>query len=47
MLRGHAVPRAWLDVGGGHGHFCNAVIYPVIRRGPRSNAYRVLARKRP
>jgi len=22
MLEGHAEPRAWLDVGGGHGHFC-------------------------
>ena len=22
MLRGHAVPRRWLDVGTGHGHFC-------------------------
>jgi SAM-dependent methyltransferase len=21
MIRGHAVPRRWLDVGGGHGHF--------------------------
>ncbi|GAA3198564.1 class I SAM-dependent methyltransferase [Actinocorallia longicatena] len=24
MLRGHTTPRSWLDVGGGHGHFCNA-----------------------
>lgn len=24
MLRGHAQPRRWLDVGGGHGHFCCA-----------------------
>ncbi|WP_019632755.1 class I SAM-dependent methyltransferase [Actinomadura atramentaria] len=33
MLRGHAVPRAWLDVGGGHGHFCNAArdIWPGTR----------------
>jgi SAM-dependent methyltransferase len=23
MLRPYAVPRAWLDVGGAHGHFCN------------------------
>jgi SAM-dependent methyltransferase len=22
MLEGHAEPTAWLDVGGGHGHFC-------------------------
>jgi SAM-dependent methyltransferase len=22
MLRGHATPRRWLDVGTGHGHFC-------------------------
>lgn len=22
MLAGHAEPKAWLDVGGGHGHFC-------------------------
>jgi SAM-dependent methyltransferase len=33
MLRGHAVPRAWLDVGGGHGHFCNAArdVWPETR----------------
>jgi SAM-dependent methyltransferase len=33
MLRGHAVPRAWLDVGGGHGHFCNAArdVWPHTR----------------
>lgn len=33
MLRGHAVPEAWLDVGGGHGHFCNAArdIWPGTR----------------
>jgi hypothetical protein len=33
MLRGHAVPRAWLDVGGRHGHFCNAArdIWPETR----------------
>jgi SAM-dependent methyltransferase len=33
MLRGHAVPRTWLDVGGGHGHFCNAArdIWPETR----------------
>ncbi|MFC0038139.1 class I SAM-dependent methyltransferase [Actinomadura rayongensis] len=33
MLRGRAVPRAWLDVGGGHGHFCNAArdIWPDTR----------------
>ncbi|GAB3678027.1 hypothetical protein GCM10027589_48290 [Actinocorallia lasiicapitis] len=24
MLRGHTTPKSWLDVGGGHGHFCNA-----------------------
>jgi SAM-dependent methyltransferase len=31
--RGHAVPKAWLDVGGGHGHFCNAArdIWPRTR----------------
>ncbi|GAA2584626.1 hypothetical protein GCM10010411_16660 [Actinomadura fulvescens] len=33
MLRGHATPAAWLDVGGGHGHFCNAArdIWPGTR----------------
>ncbi|XVQ08371.1 methyltransferase domain-containing protein [Spirillospora sp. CA-255316] len=33
MLRGHAVPKAWLDVGGGHGHFCNAArdVWPQTR----------------
>ncbi|GAA2459781.1 hypothetical protein GCM10010191_95100 [Actinomadura vinacea] len=33
MLRGHAVPKAWLDVGGGHGHFCNAArdVWPETR----------------
>jgi SAM-dependent methyltransferase len=33
MLRGHATPKSWLDVGGGHGHFCNAVrdIWPDTR----------------
>ncbi|MEU5882196.1 class I SAM-dependent methyltransferase [Spirillospora sp. NPDC047279] len=33
MLRGHATPSAWLDVGGGHGHFCNAArdIWPGTR----------------
>ncbi|GAA3960726.1 hypothetical protein GCM10023085_49000 [Actinomadura viridis] len=33
MLRGHAVPKAWLDVGGGHGHFCNAArdVWPRTR----------------
>ncbi|GAA4146201.1 class I SAM-dependent methyltransferase [Actinomadura keratinilytica] len=33
MLRGHAEPRAWLDVGAGHGHFCNAArdIWPHTR----------------
>ncbi|GAA2428251.1 hypothetical protein GCM10010191_46570 [Actinomadura vinacea] len=33
MLRGHATPEAWLDVGGGHGHFCNAArdIWPETR----------------
>lgn len=33
LLSGHAVPKAWLDVGGGHGHFCNAArdIWPHTR----------------
>jgi SAM-dependent methyltransferase len=33
MLRGRAVPKAWLDVGGGHGHFCNAArdVWPETR----------------
>jgi SAM-dependent methyltransferase len=33
MLRGHATPDAWLDVGGGHGHFCNAArdVWPRTR----------------
>ncbi|MFG2003132.1 class I SAM-dependent methyltransferase [Spirillospora sp. NPDC048911] len=33
MVRGHAKPAAWLDVGGGHGHFCNAArdIWPDTR----------------
>ncbi|MGP4028679.1 methyltransferase domain-containing protein [Actinomadura sp. 3N407] len=33
MPRGHVVPRTWLDVGGGHGHFCNAArdIWPDTR----------------
>ncbi|MFC6885571.1 MULTISPECIES: methyltransferase domain-containing protein [Actinomadura] len=33
MLRGRAVPATWLDVGGGHGHFCNAArdIWPDAR----------------
>ncbi|MFI0446433.1 class I SAM-dependent methyltransferase [Actinomadura sp. 6N118] len=33
MLRGHAKPEAWLDVGGGHGHFCNAArdVWPETR----------------
>ncbi|MCP2342213.1 class I SAM-dependent methyltransferase [Actinomadura rupiterrae] len=33
MLDGHAEPEAWLDVGGGHGHFCNAArdIWPRTR----------------
>ncbi|MDL4814184.1 class I SAM-dependent methyltransferase [Actinomadura opuntiae] len=33
MLRGHAAPRSWLDVGGGHGHFCNAArdVWPQTR----------------
>lgn len=33
MLRGHAEPVAWLDVGGGHGHFCNAArdLWPRTR----------------
>ncbi|MFB4314238.1 methyltransferase domain-containing protein [Actinomadura sp. 21ATH] len=33
MLRGHAEPKAWLDVGGGHGHFCNAArdVWPQTR----------------
>lgn len=33
MLRGHAEPKAWLDVGAGHGHFCNAArdIWPSTR----------------
>ncbi|MFD0692138.1 class I SAM-dependent methyltransferase [Actinomadura fibrosa] len=33
MLRGHAVPGNWLDVGGGHGHFCNAArdVWPGTR----------------
>jgi SAM-dependent methyltransferase len=33
MLRGHAVPKTWLDVGGGHGHFCNAArdVWPQTR----------------
>ncbi|GAA2158863.1 class I SAM-dependent methyltransferase [Actinomadura napierensis] len=33
MLCGHAAPRNWLDVGGGHGHFCNAArdVWPQTR----------------
>ncbi|MFF4007432.1 methyltransferase domain-containing protein [Streptomyces sp. NPDC001717] len=33
MLRPHAVPASWLDVGTGHGHFCNAAraVWPATR----------------
>ncbi|MFC5750550.1 class I SAM-dependent methyltransferase [Actinomadura rugatobispora] len=33
MVRGHAVPKAWLDVGGGLGHFCSYArdIWPDTR----------------
>ncbi|MFG2001129.1 methyltransferase domain-containing protein [Spirillospora sp. NPDC048911] len=33
MVRGHTEPEAWLDVGGGHGHFCNAArdVWPQTR----------------
>lgn len=33
MLEGHATPKSWLDVGGGHGHFCNAArdVWPHTR----------------
>ncbi|REE94778.1 class I SAM-dependent methyltransferase [Thermomonospora umbrina] len=33
MLRGHAVPRTWLDVGTGYGHFCRTAkeVWPRTR----------------
>ncbi|MFD7553201.1 methyltransferase domain-containing protein [Streptomyces sp. NPDC059835] len=33
MLRPHTVPASWLDVGTGHGHFCNAAraVWPGTR----------------
>ncbi|MCJ1676414.1 class I SAM-dependent methyltransferase [Streptomyces sp. APSN-46.1] len=33
MLRPHVEPRSWLDVGTGHGHFCNAAraVWPHTR----------------